>query len=341
MANQTRQLALLLKQSGLKVELAQVNAPYRPSWVGRLKGVRALFRLIPYLLRLHSVCGRVDLVHVMANSGWSWHLFAAPAVWIAHWRGAKVVLNYRGGEAGAFFQRSYRWVRPTLKRVDKVLVPSGFLEAVFSERSVNTDIVPNIINLQRFPARPVSAFRQDAPHIIVTRNLEPIYDIPTALRCFLLIQKKYPQARMTVAGSGPEKERLEKLRDDLGLASSVIFSGRIDNEKLPALYQQADLMLNPSTADNMPISVLEALASGVPVVSTAVGGVPFLVEDGVNALLAPVGDAEALAVAALSLLGDEKRYEEIRVAGLHMVKKFSWPQVQKALFQSYRGALQK
>ena len=88
MANQTRQLAELLRGEGAQVEVVQVNAPYRPAWAEKLKGARALFRLVPYLLRLWQAAGQANLVHVMANSGWSWHLFAAPAVWIATLRGA-------------------------------------------------------------------------------------------------------------------------------------------------------------------------------------------------------------------------------------------------------------
>ena len=102
MANQTRQLANLLKQEGAEVEIVQVNAPYRPQWIGKVKGVRALFRLIPYLLRMWRVAGQVQLFHVMANSGWAWHLFAAPAVWIGWLRRKPVIINYRGGEAASF-----------------------------------------------------------------------------------------------------------------------------------------------------------------------------------------------------------------------------------------------
>ena len=83
MANQTRQLARLLTDAAMAVEIVQVNAHYRPHWIGNLRGVRAVFRLVPYLLRLWRCAGRADLFHVMANSGWAWHLCAAPAVWIA------------------------------------------------------------------------------------------------------------------------------------------------------------------------------------------------------------------------------------------------------------------
>ena len=80
MANQTRQLAQLLQQAGAQVELVQVNAPYQPRWLGSIKGLRALFRLLPYLLHLWRAAGKAELLHIMANSGWSWHLFAAPAI---------------------------------------------------------------------------------------------------------------------------------------------------------------------------------------------------------------------------------------------------------------------
>ena len=83
MANQTRQLARLLAEAGVPVELVQVNTPYRPSGSHRCAVVRAVFRLLPYLVRLWRCAGRVDVMHVMANSGWAWHLFAAPAIWIA------------------------------------------------------------------------------------------------------------------------------------------------------------------------------------------------------------------------------------------------------------------
>ena len=71
MANQTRQLARLLEQAGVAVEIVQTNAPYRPQWVGSLRGVRAVFRLVPFLRNLWHAAGRVQLFHVMANSGWA------------------------------------------------------------------------------------------------------------------------------------------------------------------------------------------------------------------------------------------------------------------------------
>src|SRR5687768_7304219 len=208
MANQTLQLARLLRGEEAEVELIQVNSPYRPNWIGKFKGIRAGFRLLSYLVHLWFSAGRVQLFHVMANSGWSWHLFAAPAIWIARIRNIPVIINYRGGEADVFFNKAFFWVKPSLHRADAIIVPSGFLQAVFGKRGFPTSIVPNIIDLSRFGtvAGPAPLPKAGFPHIIVTRNLEPIYDNATALRAFTIIKQAFPAAKLTLAGSGPERQ---------------------------------------------------------------------------------------------------------------------------------------
>jgi glycosyltransferase involved in cell wall biosynthesis len=118
----------------------------------------------------------------------------------------------------------------------------------------------------------------------------------------------------------------------------VRFAGRIDNADIAALYASADIVLNPSTADNMPISILEALASGVPVVSTDAGGIPDLVEHGRTALLVPVGDAAAMATAALRLLDDTALAQRMHDAGLNEVARYAWPRVREQWQAAYRRA---
>jgi L-malate glycosyltransferase len=341
MANQTLQLAKLLRAEGATVELIQVNRPYRPHCIGGLKGIRAVFRLIPYLADLWRSAANVRLFHVMANSGWSWHLFAAPAIWIARIRGIPVIVNYRGGEADTFFDKSFAWIKPSLRRTDAIIVPSGFLEAVFGKRGFSTRIVPNIIDLSRFSTETCVAvpLRTNTPHIIVTRNLEPIYDNATVLRAFSIVKQTFPTAKLTIAGVGPERRALEKLAAGLGMATSVSFLGRVDNEDMADLYRGADIMVNPSLADNMPISVLEALASGVPVVSTDVGGVPYLVEHGKTALLVPVKDSAAMAAAILTLLNEPGRARQISEAGIVSVQQYAWPKVRDRLLAVYEQVL--
>jgi glycosyltransferase involved in cell wall biosynthesis len=273
----------------------------------------------------------------MANSGWSWHLFAAPAILIGKLRGIAVVVNYRGGEADSFLARSVKQVKRSLARADALVVPSGFLETVFAKYGFTSRIVPNIIDLGRFSPREAGV--SSAPNILVARNLEPIYDNATALRAFKIVRESLPAARLTIAGSGPEKAMLHQLAAELGIAEAVTFAGRVENADMPKLYRSADVMINPSLADNMPISVLESLASGVPVVSTNVGGVAYLVKDGETALLVPPGDHAAMAAALLRLLREAELAHRLSAAGLAEVRQYAWPNVRERLFSVYQDVL--
>ena len=336
MANQTSQLAELLRQEGASVELVQVNAPYRPAWVKRFRGLRALARLFPYGVALWRAAGRADIVHVMASSGWAWHLFAAPAVWIGRARGRPVVVNYHGGEAEGFLRRSAARVRPTVRCASQLLFPSGFLLDVFGRFGMPGRVVPNVVDLARFtPAEG----RAPRAHLVVARNLEPIYGIETALRAFAVVVAQRPDALLSVAGSGPQRAELEALAAVLGVAGRARFTGRLDRNQMAALYRDADLTLNPSRADNMPVSVLESMACGVPVVTTDVGGIPHLVRHEHTALLVPPDAPQAMAGAALRVLGDARLAVSLRRAGLEEVRRYSWPSVRNTLLAAYEDAL--
>jgi glycosyltransferase involved in cell wall biosynthesis len=338
MANQTLQLSKLLAGEGLIVELVQTNYPYQPAWIGKVVVIRALFRLVLYIARLWKASGRVDIFHVMANSGWSWYLFAMPAVWIAKLRKVPAIINYRGGEAEQFFKKSFRWVKPTLQASARVVVPSRFLQQVFNDHNIQTNIVANIIDIERFAPSNLQIKKTNGPHLLVARNLELIYDNATAIRAFKEVLHAYPEATLTVAGTGPEKLNLLALVKELAIEEHVTFTGRVDTQKMPALYQSAQLMLNPSRVDNMPNSILESLASGVPVVSSNVGGIPFLVEHEKTALLVPVENYQAMAIEVKRLLQDEELRNNLIQAGLEFVQQFSWPVVRDQWLEVYRQA---
>jgi len=338
MANQTRQLGELLANEGAVVTIVQVNAPYPGKVVERVPVVRAVVRLFPYVVRLFRVMGTADIVHVMANSGWSWHLFAAPAIMVARWRGVPSVVNYRGGEAATFLATSHALVRFILRRSSALVVPSRYLHEVFSTHRIESDIVPNIIDLERFRPRTEPRSR-NALHILVPRNLEPIYDVAAALHALQILRRTLPQVRMTVAGSGPEREQLERLASELGVADAVEFCGRVERDVMASLYRDADVVVNPSLVDNMPNSVLEALASGVPVVSTNVGGIPCIVRDGATALLVPPGAPAELAAAVRRVLEDATLAAELRQNGLRDVRQYAWSQVRDQWARVYEAAL--
>lgn len=337
MAIQTQQLKRLLTEAGHDVELIAVNSPYRPHFVEKIPIVRAFFRLIPFFLHLYRGIKNKDVVHLMANSGWAFHLFARPTIWIANWCNVPLFINYRGGKAREFFSSAWPYIKKDINSAEKVLVPSRFLKDIFAEFGVQATIVPNIINMDLFTYKPPTLSSEQL-HIIVTRNLEEIYDNATAIRAFSLIKKQYPKAKLTIAGSGPLKSALLELTHKLELTSCVTFAGRLNREQMAHLYQSADIMINPSTIDNMPNSILEALACGVLVVTTNVGGIPYMVDHQKEAMLVEPYQAEAMYQAIESLLQSNELAENIAQAGFEKVQAYQPQQVLPMLENIYRKA---
>jgi glycosyltransferase involved in cell wall biosynthesis len=256
-------------------------------------------------------------------------------VWVAFLRRVPVVVNYRGGEAASFLDRAGRLVAATMRRASRLVVPSGFLQDIFARHGMAAEIVPNIVDREVFhPGTPASP-----PQIIVARNLEPIYDNATALQAFAIVRAQRPDVRLLIAGTGPEADRLRALAGDLGVQQAVEFTGRLDRQAMARRLRESAVALNPSRVDNMPNSVLEALACGVPVVSTRVGGVPFVVNDGETALLVPPAEPASMAHAILRVLGDAELAMSLRQAGLVAALDFAWDAVRPRWCATYRSAV--
>ncbi|MCF7981272.1 MAG: glycosyltransferase family 4 protein [Pseudomonadales bacterium] len=343
MARLTEELEELLTSSGLEVELIRTNPSYRPKFISRIKGVRALFRLCGYLSKIYKSCSNVDLFHVMANSGLSWHLFSAPVLWLAWIRRVPVVLHYHGGEAEKFFSKSWFLIKPSMVKASLVIVPSKFLSKVFSGRNIHSEIVPNVVDIERFQMKDVPTFgintKKSFPQIIVVRNLEKIYDIKTAIQAFALINLQYPTARLTIAGSGPEEQALKREVARLDITEETNFCGRLNYKEIINLYMGADVMINSSLVDNSPVSIVEAFASGVPVVSTNVGGIPYLIKPEINGMLVEPNDPRMLADAVLNILEDSELRKELIEQGKKDAKKFDKNVVVPQILSLYEEVL--
>lgn len=333
---QTLQLARLLSIEGMTVELVQTNAPYTPAFAGRIKGLRALFRLVPYLWRVWALAGRADVIHLMANSGWSWSLFAVPVIWIGWLRSTPVIVNYRGGEAREYLSNSARWVRFSMRRVARLVVPSGFLQQVFGNAGMPADVIPNIVDVETFAPAPTPPSRSGFS-LVITRNLEPIYGIDTAIRAFALASEAIPVMQLKIAGTGPLLADLKRLVDQLGLGERITFLGRLERGEIAALYHSSHAMLNPSRVDNMPNSVLEALACGLPVITTNVGGIPYIVTHEHTALLVPPDDPEQMADALVRLYTDSALRDRLRDGGCREVMQYTWREVSPRWLSLYEA----
>lgn len=333
MAAQTEQLCRLLRTENLDVDFLQTNLGYRPQIVARIPGVRAVFRLALYLRLIWKLLSKVDVIHLMSNSGWSWQLFSAPVIWLAKLRKVPVVVNYRGGYAKEYLDKSSKYVLPTLKQASMVVVPSAFLEHIFSEFSVKAEIIPNIIDTSLFyPSDKQSASES---RVLVARNLEEIYGIDVAIDAFAKVAKQFPELTLDIVGSGPEETPLKRRVAELKLEQRVRFLGRVGREEMANLFRQSLMMVNSSRIDNMPNSILEALACGIPVVTTDAGGIPYMVDDRETALISPVNDVDLLAENISLVLSDLKLKSHLISSGLSLVQRLKWSVVKDQWLSVY------
>ena len=152
------------------------------------------------------------------------------------------------------------------------------------------------------------------PVLISNRNFEPLYNVECVLRAFAIIQREIPEARLIVVGDGSQRDMLLALRAQLRL-NHVEFVGQISPEEMPAQYNRADIYINTSNIDNMPLSLIEAFACGLPVVTTNAGGIPYMLAHGHTGLIAPRGDYESIAWTVLRLLDDDTLAARLAGAG--------------------------
>jgi glycosyltransferase involved in cell wall biosynthesis len=233
-------------------------------------------------------------------------LWSIPALLAAKLYRRKIILNYHDSRAEDHV-RHWRSAALTIRRMDAIVAPSGFLRDVFASLGIPCRSIYNIIARENFRYRPRRALRPDFLH---NRGMEPLYNISTTLRAFASVQREYPDATLTLLGDGPLRSELEQLAAQLGIQNTR-FVGAVPNAQMPKWLDGADIYLTTPDIDCMPVSLLECYASGLPVIATKAGGIPYIAEDGETALLVKCGDHQAVAQAALRLLRDAALVEKI------------------------------
>jgi len=211
----------------------------------------------------------------------------------------------------------------------QIVVPSRYLQRVFQDHGYRARIVPNVVNLSRFVYRDRASL---GPRLLSTRTLERNYGVDVVVGAFILIKAQRPDATLTIAGSGSETGRLRRMVEGI---PGVTFLGRVRPERVPELCANADLFLNASLVDNQPLSLLEAFASGLPVVTTATGGIAALVRHGESGIIVPPGDAAAMAAAVLHLLRHQDRALGIARRAHEVARDHSWSRVRDQWSQVY------
>jgi glycosyltransferase involved in cell wall biosynthesis len=301
-------------------------------WIEKVPVLRTIVRTPLYALALWRELAEADIAHVFSASYWSFLIAPVPAWMIARMRGKKVLIHYHSGEARDHLQR-FRTARPVLRRVDCLVVPSGYLVDVFKEFGLEAHAVPNIIDLSQFSFRVRNPLR---PHLVCTRGFHPYYCIDVVVRAFAEVRKAFPEARLDLVGKGPVEGQIRQLVQDLGVPG-VNFAGVASRQEIGRYYDAADIFINASRLDNMPVSVLEAFASGTPVVSTAPEGMRYIVEHERTGMLSESGDDGALAQNVIRLLREPQLASRLAENAHQESRRYGWAAVREQWLDVYRS----
>lgn len=273
------------------------------------KAMKALACWLAFMARL--LTGRVSALHVHIASDasfWRKALFVLPA----HALGVPYLLHMHGGDFSAFYERrcgpaARRLLRYLYRNAHAVVALSGEWRATLEAAipGMRVVVIPNPVEIPPWQAQP-EAEPPTALFMGVVKEAKGAFDL---LHAWAPVLRVHPRARLILAGSG-ELERAGALAARLGIAHSVEMPGWVVGEAKAGVLRRASLSVLPSHFEALPMAVLEAMAAGLPVVATRVGGIPEAVEDGVSGILIE-RDPGALERALVSLLGDPARRVEL------------------------------
>ena len=338
LGGQSRQAVRLLEGLGLESDLEIGFVPHNPRLPGVLRSlqtikyVRTVVTTLYYIALLLWRVRQYDIIHVFSASYYSYSLSVIPALFVSRLYGKKSILNYRSGEAEDHLE-NWRTAVPTIRWANEIVVPSGYLVDVFARHGLRARAIYNIVELDRFSFRERQPLR---PKFLTSRLLEPLYNVPCVLRAFAIIQQTYPEATLTIAADGFLRGELEQLARDLNLRNAE-FIGFVPFEKMPALYDAADIYLSATNIDNMPSSITESMACGLNVVTTDGGGaIPYIMTNEVTGLIVNRDDHEAMAAAAIRLLNDNEFALRLVRNAHESSRKFTWPHIRDEWLKLYR-----
>jgi N-acetyl-alpha-D-glucosaminyl L-malate synthase BshA len=245
-------------------------------------------------------------------------------------RDLRVITTLHGTDITLVGQESsfYAITKFSIERSDAVTAVSAYLRdetyRAFGCVSCDLKVIPNFVNLAEYhPDAPTGRLGL-APdgHKLLTHvsNFREVKRVKDVIRVFARVQRAVP-ATLVMIGDGPERVDAENEARELGVAEQVKFLGRLDT--VAALLQASDLFILPSQTESFGLAALEAMACGSPVVATRAGGLPEVVDDGVNGILEPVGSVEAMGRRAVELLRDRSRHQAMRESAIAKAREFS------------------
>ncbi len=296
-----------------------------------------VWRLADIVASLIASRNKIDVCILEVYSG-LYMVVADTASRICKLFGIKLIAVLHGGNLPDFAGRYPKWTRSVLSRADVLVSPSSFLSKEIGLDLPDIRVIPNVIDLERYRFKERN---EVSPRLLWMRSFHPIYNPQMALRVLTEVLKSHPDASLVMAGvnKGLEPE-IKEMASKLGIRDQVMFPGFLSQEDKVRAFAEADIFINTNRLDNMPVSVIEACAFGLPVVATNVGGISHLFSDGENALLVESDNVEEMAAAIERLLNAPELAEKLSRNGHALAERSSWRSVRRLwtdLFEELAG----
>ncbi|MFN2386440.1 MAG: glycosyltransferase family 4 protein [Thermoanaerobaculia bacterium] len=237
------------------------------------------------------------------------------------------LLVLRGGGLPEFAARHGRRVRRLLSGAEAVAAPSGFLLERLRPYRADLRLLPNPLELAAYPFR---VRDRPAPKLVWLRSFHAMYNPPLAAEVLARLSGRFPHAELAMVGPDKRDGSLEATRRaaaELGVVERIRFIGAVSKADVPVWLDAGDVFLNTTGVDNTPVSVLEAMACGLCVVSTNVGGIPYILEDGGDSLLVAPGDPEKMASAVERVLTEPGLAERLSRSGRAKAERLDWARI--------------
>lgn len=203
----------------------------------------------------------------------------------------------------------------------KNVSPSLYLASEFKKYNIETVYIPNTIPIAEVPFKLRTKLE---PKLLWVRAFDKIYNPAMAIKVLALLKITHKNASLCMVG--PDKdgslEEVKNLAKQLGVFDSISFTGVLPKEQWHQLSENYDVFINTTNIDNMPVSIIEAMALGLPIVSTNAGGLPYLIENNVEGLLIPVNDEKKMAEVITTLLSCPEKARELSKNARKKAEKF-------------------
>lgn len=237
------------------------------------------------------------------------------------------ILTLRGGKLPVFATKHPGAVSWLLSRASAVTAPSAYLAEKMKKFREDIIIIPNGIDLDHYL---FLARSSPKPNLIWLRAFHEIYNPLMAVEVLGQLIHTYPDATLTMIG--PDKgdnslQRAQKRATELNIEHAIQFVGRVPKSDVARWLNTGDIFINTTNYDNTPISVMEAMACGLCVVSTNVGGIPNLIDDGISALLVNPGNSTEMTSKIIFIIKNSEAALEISINANNKMKFYDWKKI--------------